>query len=724
MKNGKEDIFENDALNSPKYSSCDNLLSEDVAASDKTIYDEELDSVTSSMKSVGAKTIAERGRDTAWRSKGTTEKFASYVSESAKHSMAGYILTSYNENDTFSKRFKSSRKDGIIKALVSKISNLFASGAASSFLIGLLEDAMGKLLTLKLKIFGIFLATFGSYTFVYYLFVNFFVSEKREVLNLLFGAAMIVLSFPLLLSNDTLSHALRSSGFGRAVKNACGIHSVSINRDGEYGKANVGFAAGVFAALLSMLTSPQKTVFLIIAIMIVFLVFSKPEFGVVMTAFLLPFSTTSLIFICLTLTLLSLCVKLIRKKRFLYFEMLDFSVLAVLVIFSLSFVGTHKEGVLSKSLEYAVLLLAYFLTVNLLKNRLWLERVSCALVLGISSASAMYLLATFANRAFGGVSSALATFFPSSVLSSALCSAPETLCYMCVTAVPVSISLLMSPSVKAGKFHTVISLLVLILPIIENFSKYYVVALLPAIFLLLIIYSKKNIWIPIFGVAAFSASYFVFPKFFEKFSQYFMSFFKEISDKGLFGWKDIIFSSAKCFFGGTGYTGQMFLYEKSKVTPNTYISIMLETGVFGFVIFAIFTWLFITASFTMLSAIEASKKSSALKTGAVKINTPDSLGSFKHLKKGIANQALTLNQYCISRKIGVAAPFCSTFALMLCGLGENIFLDERLFTLFWIITGLCAAYIRTSRRDIQDMETSYLSSIDSRSFSQIDIELK
>ncbi len=681
-------------------------------------YDDALNSVTSTMKAVGAKTLTDGENVLNKRKKGLIDRLAEFVRKEMKHSFAAKVLTSYNESDTSERRAERTGKRTFIGKVFYGLSRNFSKGVADSFLISFFRKATDKILTLRLKVFGAFFATFGIYVFAYYLLENFFMTEKREVLDVFFGLSLTLLSIPLLLSTETLSSALCNSSFGRTLKNVVGLHTVSISRSGETGRANFGFAAGVLASLLAMVTSPSKVIFLLAAAIFVWTVLLKPEFGVVATAFLIPFADGTATVVCIAICTLAFALKLIIRKRFISFEMLDISVAAVFVTVALGFVGSSAFDAGGRSAFLAIMLIPYFLTVNLMKNRLWLERASCAFVFGVSALSGIYLLATFADAAFGGISGAVADMLPLSVLSASLGGDGSGAALLCAAALPMSVSLLMSPSVKAGKFHSFVSVLLILICIIKENLSGTVIAVAVSLLVLMLVYSEKAIFIPIFAAIALPTVSFVFPNLFEKVSSYF-TFGAELAGASYIrSVKETVLRLSERLIVGIGIGA-----SADGAVQNTYGNILTETGAVGLAIFTAFIILFVCSSFKVIGKIENSKKSPALVSCDVRINTPDSLGTYKSSKKGSVNQALTLSQYCISRKIGIAAPFCSVLSLLICALSNGIFDDGKTFLAFWTVAGICAAYVRTTRRDINDIETSYNGGINPATFSQTDIEI-
>lgn len=682
-------------------------------------YDEVLDSVTSTMKAVGAKTLTDGETVKVRKSKGFCERLVSSVSGGVKHSIAAKVLTSYSEHDTSENRAERSGR-GLFGNMFHRLSVGFSKGVADSSLVSALGNLPGKLLTLRLKVFGAFFATFGIYIFVYYLLDNFFMTDKRGILDILFGFSMTVLSVPLLLSTETLSSALCNSAFGHTVKNVAGIHTVSISKKGAWGRANFGFAAGVAASVLAMLTSPGKTVFLITSLAVSWLIFSKPEFGVVVLAFLIPFVGSEVLLLCIAVTVLAFALKLIRRKRFLSFEMLDISVFAVLVIVLFAFVGSPFENSVWKSLYYAAMLVPYFLTINLMKNRLWLERVVCAFVLGASVSSGMCGLALFADKALDGASEALAELFSDSALSDALTGNVETLALLCICAVPLAVSLLLSPSVKARKFHSAISVILLVLTVVVGGIPGGAIALSVSLLTLFVTYSEKALLIPVFTALALPAVSFVLPKLTEILAEFFIYGTGKITDAHLHEIRETLASLSKNIFGGVGFG---FAGAHNGI-QSTYGNILVKTGIVGLAVFGVFIWLFIASSLKIIDRTGNFKKSPALRSCGVRINTPDSLGTYKSSKKNGANRALTLSQYCISRKIGIASPLCSVLSLLICAVYTDIFANEITFLVFWTASSICAAYVRTTRRDINDIESSYIGRIDPITFSQADIGIR
>lgn len=713
-----------------KMESKDELVSENMTPENDTAAerdDEMMKSVTSAMNAVGAHSLIKSPTSGEGQRGGALDRFAKYVYGGVKHSFAAKIMTSYKSAAVPAYAGKGKHN------IPARISSAFSSAAASSVILAFFSKIAEKVLLLRLKVIGTFFATFGMYVFIYNMLMNFLVTENHKVTELIFSFGLIILSLPFLFSNETLSRALCTSSFGRAVKNIGGIHTASLKKNGAIGKTNIAFALGAIASIPAFFISPSKVILFFISVIFIWFIFSKPEFGIVLISFLLTFASVSVLIRCIFVTSLAFIIKLLRKKRFLSFETLDAAAAVVFAVILTGFAGSVFPDSLSSSLVSGALLVSYFLTVNLLKSKQWLDRVTLALVFGISLSACIYLLSELAGAAFKGVDVTISGIFPSSVLESAIAVSPRPLVMLCTAAIPLALSLILSPSYKIGKHRSAACLLLVIIPLVLYASPRAMLAAIPAVILLLLIYSRKSLYVIPALSLLIPVSCFVFPGLYGKISQYATESLRGIFETSIPVWRkttSLIFDN---FLGGIGYgAGTADIVYPAFQTAgsgaaghsyNTYIQMLTETGLFGLIIFLVFIFLFTAAAFTVFDMIDNAGRSPALRTSGLKSNSPDSLGEFKRSKENSLNHELSVNQYTVSRRIGAAAPLCSVSALLIYGLVDNIWYDQKVFLAFWLIAGVCAAYLRTTEKELGDILSSYLSRSDPMTFSETDIGL-
>ena len=116
----------------------------------------------------------------------------------------------------------------------------------------------------------------------------------------------------------------------------------------------------------------------------------------------------------------------------------------------------------------------------------------------------------------------------------------------------------------------------------------------------------------------------------------------------------------------------------------------------------LFAWLIITASFTLFDELDRVKESPAFRNS----------GGYRKYIYGVAGRRGAspisfADKFTLSRRVAVSGPFCAVAGMLIYGLIDHIFPDERVFLAFCLIAGLCAASIRSTRCEIADFERSF-----------------
>ena len=293
-----------------------------------------------------------------------------------KTSLLAAIFTSYRP---YEKKFPAVR-DGLTSGVIRSVSG----SISSSLTTGVLSHLASFFLSLRLKVYGTFLLTFGAYTALFGVIKNFVLSGDRLVFDILTGLILFLAALPLVSSKETLSSALLSSKVGVIVHHLTGIRYETMQTDAVRGRVNHGFLFGVAAGVASYFTSPGTLIFWLSAIVLVWVVSSSPEFGVISTAFMIPFAGYRVIFFFAVVTLVSCALKVIRRKRYLTFETLDVAVLGIALMTLFCAVTSANADTALYSVRLSVLSLSYFAAANIMRSEKWLDRAATSFVFSIS----------------------------------------------------------------------------------------------------------------------------------------------------------------------------------------------------------------------------------------------------------------------------------------------------------------------------------------------------
>lgn len=265
-----------------------------------------------------------------------------------------------------------------------------------SIILWLFRGLMQALLRCSLRTVGLFFITSGSYSaMMYWLFSVVWANGVSDVISLYAGIGAILLGILLLFSDMSLGYALfKGLLFGRGLATLFGVSTdvpEDMDRAGRQGYV-IAVPLGMVLGALSALISPARILLAVLAFFAVFLVLSIPESGVMLLAFALPFvgflpQRDLWLGLAVALICIAYVGKLLRGNRTFRMEVQDLPVLLLLLLFALSGVSVAGVSAWRGALFSALLLLVYFLAVNLIATTQWLRRCRVALVCSATLAS-------------------------------------------------------------------------------------------------------------------------------------------------------------------------------------------------------------------------------------------------------------------------------------------------------------------------------------------------
>lgn len=256
-----------------------------------------------------------------------------------------------------------------------------------------------SMLKRRLRVYGVFLLTFGLYTAVINLVLALLAGENRSLFQLFCGVCLAVSSFPLLSSGATLSHALRHSDLGKFLISVSGIRTESLNKRGTDGRCGGAFMMGAIAGLLSYFVSPVSITLAVVKIIFIWIVFISPEAALPAILFVYPFVSVKTMILIFIVGMASFALKLLRGKRFVNITSTDAAVLllAVITVVASAALGS---GAFFGGLRFAAALCGYFFSTLLLKRRRWIYTSVCAFLTSTIAVASCVIFQT-ASGAFG-----------------------------------------------------------------------------------------------------------------------------------------------------------------------------------------------------------------------------------------------------------------------------------------------------------------------------------
>lgn len=572
-------------------------------------------------------------------------------------------------------------KNSKIRKFFREIRRFLARNLESCVTVSLTNKAINKFCSLPLQYYGNFGLFFGIYTIVIY-YIKLFVPwlEAATFSHLLVGIFTFIASIPLLFSRINLATSVKNSVFGRGLfKHTFGFSDESFdNKKGSTRtKGNLMLFFGLLAGILTLIVHPLYIVLAIATAILITLIASAPEIGVILTIIVIPFLTLTpmpTVFLALLVLVTSFfyIIKLIRGKRIFKIEILDFAVLlfGILIMLSSVYSAGGKASVASSAITF-ILLVGYFLLVNLMRTEQWIKRCVIALV---SSGSIVAIIGVFefifGDKNNSWLDQSFYNIIKTRVVS--LFENPNILAVFLVMVFPFLVAISIKSKEKNAKFLTRMLIILFLTCIIFTWSRAAWIAVILSILLFSTLYTKKTF--RIFGVALI-----IFPLIPIMLPTSIIERFLSISNLTdssiayrIYTWKGTLGAIKDYLFCGIGYGDAAFQtvypaysYSGIESAPHSHsliLQLLLGMGIIGFTVFCIAIFL----SFQK---------------------------SFEYIK----------NEKNTDSSIYVIGSVASIVSALIIGVFDYIWYNPRMFYLFWIIIAIGNAVIR-----IGDYENSRL----------------
>ena len=575
--------------------------------------------------------------------------------------------------------------NGKIKRFFRRIRAFLARSIESCVTISLTTKIIDKLCSFPLQYYGNYGLFFGIYTVVIY-YVKHFIPwlEPAPSSHLWTGIIVAISSIPLIFSRLNLSTTVKNSVFGRGIfKHAFGFSDETFDnkKSTSRGKGNLMLLLGLIFGIATLFIHPLYIIIAIFTIVMITLIAITPEIGVLLTIAVLPFlsfTETPTIWLCLMILITAFfyIIKLIRGKRLFKLEALDFTVLlfGIIILLSSLYSAGGTASVYSATVS-TVLLLGYFLLVNLMRTEKWIKRCIIALV---ASASVVSIIGIFEfifgeknndwldQSFFGMIKTRVVSLFEN----------PNMLAVFLVSIFPFLIALLIDSKAKNAKFLSKILIILFLACIVFTWSRAAWLAIILGTLIFAILYTKKSF--RFFGIALLSVPIIpiILPT---SIIERFLSI-SNLTDSSIayriYTWKGTLAAIKDYFFCGIGYGDSAFqaiypsyAYSGIEAAPHSHsllLQLILCIGIIGFVIFAIALFL-----------------------------------SFQKNLEYVKNQKNN------NSTIYVIASIASVISALIIGIFDYIWYNPRMFYLFWISLAIGAAVVRvgnSERARLEDFE--------------------
>lgn len=602
------------------------------------------------------------------------DRFSDWLYSSLAEGFFGRIFTAYSleqtafENGFIVQYFKGNLK---IKPYLKKTKAFLSKNFENSYFLNKFTKFILSFKSMPIRSYGNFCMSFGIYTILVY-FARYFIPvlQEADTSALITGIVSCIIAIPLIFSNGSFAAAVKSSSIAHLLfVEALGIREESFShKESEPNeKSSHMIFFGMICGALTLILDPIVIPIFILIFVVLALVLSAPEIGILLSIFMLPFfsifkSPTISLALVVLLTFLSFVLKVIRGKRIVKIELVDFFVIIFgLILYFGGAISIGGKQSYESALISCALLLGYILVVNLMRTERWLRRCLLAFVssatvvafLGISQYFFGTLNVSWLDRSyFPDIKGRITVIFENSnVLSTYL-----------VMAFFVAMTFFVK-TIGKRKLLSFISCVSIVLCIAFTWSRGAWLALIISSVIFFMFYSKKTVrWLIAIGVTLpFIA--FVLP---DNVVRRFMSV-GNLSDSSImyriYTWRGTLNAIGDNLFGGVGYGSETFQeyypryalagIESAEHSHSLYLQLLFSFGIIGLIAFI-----------------------------AV---------MFFYSQKTLENIKNNSNSLC---RLEIISAFCAVISVLIMGLFDYVWFNYRIFYMFWILMAITVAYVK------------------------------
>ena len=583
----------------------------------------------------------------------------------------GFVFGSY---DTMCETYDDSMLGKEQRNKRGRFSLFISRGIEKSIYVNTASAMMKYLSRLSLRVLAVFLMSAGFYTVLAQTLI-YLINDEFNSVSIAIALLMVALGFPLLFSGKPLCKSVSESlFFGNIIRGFCAVKERDLKYDGApTGKKGIAFILGLPFGILTCFVDPMFIVVAIVGIIAAYMVVANVEFGYNAIIFILPFLVVlprpTLILAGLVIfTFFSYLIKLIMGKRYFKVELMDVFVVCFMTVTILggiiSYGGTQSIEAAS---IYTALILGYFLTVGIVNSKGTLKRT--VKILG-ASMLLVALVGIYQNYT-GNVSAEWIDTEMFDSIEGRVVSTfenPNMLGEYLILLLPIVAGAMCGEKSYYKKPWYLICFAAGGLCLVYTWARGAWLGFILAAVLFMLMWNKKAMGLIVAGVVALPFSLPFLP-------QSIVSRFTSIGDLTdtstnyrVFIWRgsaNLVSDYALTGIGvGEQAFGRVYPYysfagiETAPHAHNLFLQLLIEVGIFGFIIFIAMLICLLQAGFTLA-------------------------------KKGDDKEV---------RLIGCGA-LAGIFAALLQGMTDYIWYNYRVYFIFWIVVGIVCAAERIDRAE-------------------------
>ncbi len=331
--------------------------------------------------------------------------FLGRAGESLRHGLFSRIFTSYGQIEDVRKRgfFSALGKMARTSRTMARVRRAVSRSIEGSFILRRVRRAAAALPWLTMRAYGMFFFSFGFYISIICAIKAISSTMTFDTDVLVTGVVTMLLSVPLLLSTKTFAGAVLSSRFASYIAfDILGYRREEAERDAETrSRADATFLLGMVAGLLTFYLDPHEVMGIILSLLLIYVVFSKPETGLMLLFALFPFFPDRQLSSLVILILFSYIIKLVCGRRTLVFDTVDTFMLVFFVLFALGGAVNYGAGTgVAFPARRVLYMTVFFLVSNLITNDSWRTRLVRTLMFGGSALAVASLFGIIADNVY------------------------------------------------------------------------------------------------------------------------------------------------------------------------------------------------------------------------------------------------------------------------------------------------------------------------------------
>lgn len=560
------------------------------------------------------------------------------------------------------------------RGVVRRIRHAVAHQFEGSLLMGVFGAFVSFLLTISARVYGSFFVTYGAYVSLIYLIKMFIIKSTVPFSVLVCGLTVTLAATPLLFSSKSLAQLLNESGASKALlTKVFGIPIEKLNVGRSHGGVqSIAVILGIACGMITYFISPFYILFLTVIPAAATLILAYPEGGVVILVAIAPFMglmpAPSITLGGFTLvTCLGFGIKFVRGKRTLTMGFADVCVFFLWLALLLSGFSPAPYALRTAALTVG-LMVVYFLAVNLIREKHWLELCFFAMIFSAAVTAAVGIAAYFFESVSGGWIDR--ELFPRiTARATSTFDNPNVLAVYLIMAFPLALSVLFTRKRKEVKLASGISAVLIFLCVILTWSRGAWIGMLCGAFLMLVAVNAKNVAmiIPLAGGAALAGV--IFPDTFGKRLVNIFTLTDSANYYRMRTWNGVWEMLRECWISGIG-AGELafreiyinYAYPGIEAAPHAhslFLQIIAQCGIVGFILMTVAIWAVMRKGFTCVRS------------------------EGKHGDNSIVCLA------CIS----------GMTALLVAGIFDYTWYNYRVFFVFWALAGLVVAASNISSKE-------------------------